>query len=117
MAPRSVTSEDLLGQIVDDARQLGWLVVHATDTRRRATVAGRKVLIPDPEGAAAPSLFLAHPATGRAMAITIARDREVLTEDQTRWLEALDAAGIETQVIRPSTVLAGLGALHRLVAA
>lgn len=100
-----------------DARQLGWMVMHSTDSRTRATVAGRKVLIADPEAAGWPTLFLVHKSTGRAMGVVIARELEKLTGDQERWIEALDAAGVETQVVRPSNELAALGSLHRLVAA
>ncbi|HUV10963.1 MAG TPA: hypothetical protein VMX12_08285 [Acidimicrobiia bacterium] len=118
MAPRSTPDSDLLVRFVDEARAAGWMVMpHSADSRRRVTVGTRQVLIPDPEAAGWPSLFLVNPAERRSMAVVIAREREKLTADQERWLGALGACGVETLVVRPSSELSAVAKLHLLIAA
>lgn len=96
---RGVVSEaQLLRSVLYRARKWGWSYARAT-----------KVLTPHglvtPMSRGWPDLILARP--GRLLAVELKSNRGSLRPEQRRWLDILQAAGVETYVWRPRDLASG----------
>lgn len=112
---KPVQSEaDFMAMVIKLAKDHGWLVYHT----RPAMMRSGKWASPTQGNVGWPDLFLArradwkparaeiqgkdgHPKP-RALAAELKSEKGKLTEEQRAWLEALNAAGIEVRVWRPS---------------
>ena len=81
-----MTERDLQANIVKLAGYLGYRVYHTYDSRR--------------SDKGWPDLALAK--TGRFLVIEVKREDGHISTEQAGWLLALDRAGVETHVFRPS---------------
>jgi len=84
-APRE---KEFLGQVVQLARLLGWLVYHTHDSRRSA--------------AGFPDLALCHPRLGRLVLAELKVRGRRPSAEQGRWLAALRAAGATAYLWTPA---------------
>ena len=94
---RRLTEADFLRQVIELAHLLGWRVAHF---RPALTARGWRTPVQG-DGAGFPDLILVR----RERAIAAELKREIgghVSDDQRLWLAALDAAGLETAVWRPS---------------
>ncbi len=114
---RAVPERDLMAAFMDAARLLGWRPMHISDSRRMVNRAGRMELVGDSECKGWPDVFLAHPATGRLMAVEVKKELAKVTPEQEDWLGVLGACGVETLVLRPSGWDAAVAMLRRRLAA
>lgn len=110
---RAVPERDLMDQFIDAARLLGWKAMHISDSRRVVNRGGRTQVVGDSECKGWPDVFLAHPSTGRLLAVEVKRELGKVTPDQDEWLRALTACGVETMVLRPSGWDAAVARLRR----
>lgn len=113
---RSISETELQQEFVAAAMLLGWKVMHVSDSRRMVNHKGRYVLVGDSACKGWPDLFLAHPATGRLLAVEVKVEdpnRGKVTDDQQEWLDALSQCGVETFVLRPSLWSEGAALLKR----
>ena len=96
-ADRRLTEADFLRQVLDLARILGWRSAHF-----RPAWSGRGWRTPvQGDGAGFPDLILVR--RERVIAAELKREQGGrVSDDQLLWLRALDAAGLETAVWRPS---------------
>lgn len=83
------------------ARWLGWQAWHFHDSRRIVSRGGRHIAIGDRNAAGFPDLALAHPVHGFAVA-ELKTETGRLRPKQRVALAALEAAGVQTFLWRPS---------------
>lgn len=81
--------------VMEYARLQGWRLAHFHDSRRQ--VGGQ--LVGDADAAGFPDLVLARE---RLLIRELKTDRGRLTPQQMEWLSALDRAGVDADVWRPS---------------
>ena len=87
-----MTEDELLANVRDAARKLGWLEYHTHDSRR--------------SGEGFPDLVLAHRTDGRIIFAELKRMSGKLSAAQEEWLAVLGLRGT-TYVWRPDDWLAG----------
>lgn len=109
---RSLPERDLMASFMEAARLQGWRAMHVNDSRRMVTRGGHQVLVGDSDCKGWPDLFLAHPRSGRLLAVEVKKELGRLTEEQLSWLSDLGACDVETFVLRPSTYDEGLALLR-----
>lgn len=116
---RSVRERDLQAVFMDAARLLGWHAMHISDSRRITNRGGRTEVVGDSDCKGWPDLFLAHPPSGRLMAVEVKVEdpnRGKVSPEQQVWLDALAACGVEAFVLRPSGLDAAIARLRRQAA-
>lgn len=106
-----------MAAFVDAAQLLGWRTMHVADSRRMVNHGGRMELVGDSGCKGWPDLFLAHPATGRLMAVEVKKELGKVTAEQDDWLGVLAACGVDVVVLRPSGWDEAIARLRRRVAA
>lgn len=86
-----MTEDELLEGVTDALTLGGWLWTH---TRRSdlAVIQGT---------AGVPDLLAVHPDRRRFMALELKGEHGDPTRDQTRWLQSLALAGIDTRLVYP----------------
>lgn len=89
-APLDAPEKRFMGQIIQVARQQGWIHYHTWDSRK------------SPEGF--PDLFLVkpEPCRGDVLALELKSARGKATMAQQLWLTALADKRIEARLVRPS---------------
>lgn len=96
-ADRALTEKDFMAQVLELARILGWRAAHF---RPALTARGWRTPV-QADGAGFPDLLLTR--GDRLLAVELKRERGgVLSADQAAWLAALEAAGVECHLWRPS---------------
>ena len=95
---RAVTERQLQTRVIDAARVYGWHVAHFHDSRRPVKPG---VFVGDRDAAGFPDLVLCR--TGELVFAELKRETGVVTALQQTWLDALEAAGAEVHVVRPSS--------------
>lgn len=102
-----MTEDEFLRQLLRAAKLLGWRTAHFRPARTargwRTAVAG--------DGAGWPDLVLVK--DGRLVVAELKSAAGRVRDEQRRWLEALEAAGVETHVWRPDDWDAILEVLRR----
>lgn len=93
MVADQMTEAALQQQVMALAFDLGWLAYHTHDSRR--------------SNPGWPDLALCHPKRGRFMVRELKKSTGRLTPKQLEWLHALEAAGIDAGVWRPTQLLDG----------
>lgn len=102
---RATSGADLQRLVTELARIYGWQWVHF---RPAQTQRGWRTPVEGPLGQGWPDLFLAHPRKRRLLAVELKRELgDPLTPEQVAVLQALQQAGLETVVWRPSDLTAG----------
>jgi len=94
-----VTERDWQSFVVECARRYGWRVHHHFDSRRS-----------EPGW---PDLVCARPARGEVLFVELKSEGGKVTDAQGWWLAALEAAGCEAHVWRPSDADAVVARLAR----
>lgn len=102
LVAREMSEATLQAQVITAARAVGWLVYHTHDSRRSQP--------------GFPDLVLVHARQGRVLFRELKAERGRVHPKQREWLEALQAAGQNAAVWRPSDWLSG-AAYDQLVAA
>ena len=95
---RGITEAEWQRQVTDLASLRGWTWWHAPDNRPIVARSGKRYVQPVRPGF--PDLLLVR--RERLVFAELKRETGVLTSDQAVWLAALEAAGAETHVWRPS---------------
>lgn len=100
---RAIPEEQLRVDFAEAAGYLGWRFMHISDSRKVVRRDGKDIAVGDEECKGWPDLFLAHPRSGRLLAVEVKRELEKVTPEQQAWLDDLAACGVATFVLRPST--------------
>jgi len=108
---RAVTEADFLAQVIDLARLLGYRVAHF---RPAFTARGWRTPVQG-DGAGFPDLVLV--GRGRVIVAELKRELGSVTPDQSSWLAAFAAAGVEAHVWRPRDLEAIAACLSTVPAA
>lgn len=96
-----MSEADLQRLVTDAAAALGWHWLHVYPLR---TAAGWATPTSGSLGEGWPDLLLAHPRQGRLLAIECKAERGHVTGDQLAVHAVLIAAGLDVQIVRPSTL-------------
>lgn len=102
-----MSERTLQDRVVARAKRRGWTVAHAGKgwVGDSETGAGQFVT---PMAPGWPDLFMLNPRQAPfRLAIELKREAGVLSEDQVRWLELLNACGVPAVVVRPSDLREG----------
>jgi hypothetical protein len=91
-----MTEREWQTQVVEAARLLGWSVYHTHDSRRSEPGWPDLALVRD-----------------RLVMAELKTDTGRVSDDQRRWLDMLDAAGVETYLWRPKDMDEVLSVLRR----
>lgn len=92
------TEKELQAAVIELARRLGWLVAHFHDSRREVRPG---VFVGDKDAAGFPDLVLVHHSHGiKFRELKSATGK--LTPAQKEWHFALNVAGVDADVWRPS---------------
>ncbi len=94
---REVTEKQYQADIMVLARAAGWMVAHFHDSRRQVRPG---VFVGDKDAKGFPDLVLVR--ASEFLVIEVKRETGKLEPEQVTWLDALDRAGVETMVVRPS---------------
>lgn len=82
----------------DAALSLGWTVRFIADSRKAVRRGDRYILVPDPDQAGLPDLFLFHPRAGRSMFRELKLDSEDLRPAQKELIPVMAASGLDVGV-------------------
>ena len=104
---RRMSERTLQSRVVDRAKRRGWKVAHAGKGIAAFDAQGKPVFV-TPMAKGWPDLFMVNVAQRRALAMELKKEQGVVEPEQAEWIEALNAVGIPTVVVRPSHLRTGV---------
>lgn len=100
-AYRALSEKQFQTQVVNLARENGWLVAHFHDSRKMVVRPdGSRFMVGDKDARGFPDLCLVR--GNRALFWELKKELGKTTEYQDEWLERLRMCGLEARVVRPS---------------
>lgn len=96
-ALRAITERQFQTDIITLARAAGWLVAHFHDSRRQVKPG---VFVGDKDAKGFPDLVLVR--ASEFLILEVKRETGKVEVEQQQWLDALNRAGVEAMVVRPS---------------
>lgn len=97
--PARITETDFMGQVIDFAHLHGWMVAHFRPMRRRD---GTYETPCQADAMGFPDLFMVRPETGHRVAAELKTGKNRVSEDQDKWLDAMERAGIPAYIWTPN---------------
>lgn len=104
---RRMSERTLQSRVVDRAKRRGWKVAHAGKGIAAFDKDGKPVFV-TPMAKGWPDLFMVNTSQKRALAMELKKEQGVVEPEQVEWIEALNAVGIPTVVVRPSHLRTGV---------
>jgi hypothetical protein len=99
---REISEKGLQSAFMQEARGLGWMVFHFSDSRKMVRRGSRYIPVGDPDAKGLPDLIMCHPRWG-VVFIEVKKELGKLEPEQEEARNALLAAGAKWYLLRPST--------------
>jgi len=109
---RQLSEKQFQDQVLALARIQGWRCFHANDSRKMVRRGNSYIPVGDNDAKGFPDCCMVHPLRGIVF-LELKKELGKTTPEQDEWLAALQQAGVEARVVRPSdwdwivTLLAG----------
>ena len=97
---RRYSEKEFQSKVMKFAREQGWLVAHFHDSRKMVRRGNRYIPVGDSDAKGFPDLVVVR--GNRILFWELKKELGKTKPEQDEWLAALQAAGLEARVVRPS---------------